>query len=104
MILQKHCLEPTSVTGSWQPGWVITEIRGEELKVQKDGITLWVEQGNFTSPDQYLEVGKKGHIWMLKEWRELLPGYYTALGNESDDFEEKFLLLDYILMLNRQEH
>ena len=75
--------------GTWQPGWVITEIRGEELKVQKDGITLWVAARQFTSPDQYLEVGKKGHIWMLKEWRELLPGYYTALGNESDDFEGK---------------
>lgn len=73
--------------GMWQYGWLVQEIQGQELAIHKDGLTLWATFKQFSTKDGKAEVGKKGYAWMVKEWRELLPGYYMAFGNAPLDYE-----------------
>jgi hypothetical protein len=74
--------------GTWQYGWQVQEIQGQELAIHKDGITLWTTSKCFIIQDGKVEVGKEGYVWMVKEWRELLPGYYMAFSNAPVDYEK----------------
>jgi hypothetical protein len=73
--------------GTWEPGWEIRKIeRNGQLATYRDGLTLWISPKQFFPYDgdddrEKIEVGKKGYIAMVKEFRALLPGFYMANGN-----------------------
>jgi hypothetical protein len=69
--------------GTWEPGWEIKKIErdGKLLALHKNGLTLWVSPLQFSSVDGTNDVGKKGFVRMTKEYRNLLPGFYMAIGN-----------------------
>jgi class II lanthipeptide synthase len=71
-------------TGSWEPGWRIETIEPDGTLVvanQRDDLTLWAHPEQFSSANAPLGVGSIGRLHVGKELREMLPGYYTALGN-----------------------
>jgi hypothetical protein len=70
--------------GTWEPGWSVTVIEeGGSVVVHKhnDGLTLWARPDQFRPVDGVLAVGTVGHLRVGKELREMLPGYYTAIGD-----------------------
>lgn len=74
--------------GTWEPGWEIRKIeRNGQRAAYRDGLTLWISPKQFFPHDGggddggKIEVGKKGYIAMVKEFRALLPGFYMANGN-----------------------
>lgn len=90
--------------GTWEPGWEIRKYeRNGQIAVHKDGLTLWIFPQQFI-PNEFTtntdtatatstaatttpttmpksNVGKKGKIATVKEFRTLLPGFYMANGN-----------------------
>jgi len=73
--------------GTWEPGWEVHRILDKEsnnLVVKKNGLMLWVHSYQFIPYDQKkYSVGEKGYVSMVKEFRELLSGFYMANGNVS---------------------
>jgi hypothetical protein len=71
-------------TGTWEPGWVVRAVEDDgTLAVSKSGdeMTLWAQPEQFRAPGQTASVGTVGRLRLGKELREMLPGYYTALGD-----------------------
>ena len=74
--------ENNTGNGTWEPGWKIEKIEKDgQLVVQKNNLKLWVHQKQFKSSDNSYQIGGKGFIRMVKEYRRLLPGFYMAIGN-----------------------
>ncbi|HEX9982708.1 MAG TPA: T3SS effector HopA1 family protein [Thermoanaerobaculia bacterium] len=70
--------------GSWEPGWRVGEIDEEDgrVAVSKDAITFWVDPATGirtatgrASPGDYCRVR------VAKELRNLMPGFYFAIGD-----------------------
>jgi hypothetical protein len=79
--------EANSGEGTWDPDWEIVKIErnGQEFAVKKDGLILWVFPNEIFVREGPAEVGKKSYIKIGKEFRELTPGSYSALGNATFD-------------------
>jgi hypothetical protein len=72
-----------SGTGSWQPGWMITSVEDDgSLAVQRPGddLIVWARRHEFRPDRVGLGIGCAGRLRLGKELREMLPGYYTVLG------------------------
>ncbi len=69
--------------GTWEPGWEISKIeKNGKLVVKKNGLKIWILPYQFVPlGNNRIEVGKKGYLRMVKEFRELLSGFYMANGN-----------------------
>lgn len=71
-------------TGTWEPGWVVRAAEDDgTLAVSKrgDDLTLWARPAQFRPVNGTMAVGSVGRLRLGKELREMLPGYYTALGD-----------------------
>ena len=77
--------------GTWDPGWEIIkkEKNNQEFAVKKDGLILWVYSHEIFVQQGTAEVGKKSSIKIGKEFRELYPGFYTALSNATFDDKQR---------------
>ena len=70
--------------GTWDPGWVVTSIDeagGLILHKHADDVSLWAASGQFRAADGTVAVGSVGRLALGKELREMLPGFYTVLGD-----------------------
>jgi HopA1 effector protein family len=71
-------------TGSWEPGWVVRAVEDHgTLAVSKGGddMTLWAQPKQFRPLHGTVAIGTVGRLRLAKELREMLPGYYTVLGD-----------------------
>jgi hypothetical protein len=69
-------------TGTWEPGWRITSIEPDHhVAVTKDGVTFWVAQTGLRTRTGKVRAGDFCRVWVGKEMRQLLPGFYFAFGN-----------------------
>lgn len=68
--------------GTWEPGWII---QGPEedgrIPVRKDQLTLWVTPLQLRSLGNSARTGTPCRIRIGKELRELMPGFYIAIGD-----------------------
>ena len=71
--------------GTWEPGWEIFDIeKNGRIIVKKNELKLWILRSQFIPSDaNNITIGNKGFLAMVKEFRELLPGFYMANGNVS---------------------
>jgi HopA1 effector protein family len=71
--------------GTWEPGWIISKLeKSGKIAIKKNDLMLWVVPHQFALIDSnQAHIGDKGRAAMVKEFRELLPGYYMANGNVS---------------------
>lgn len=68
-------------TGTMEPDWEIWAFATDgRIVVRKNSLTIWAEARDFEAPNG-CKVGEKGRLRVPKECRELLPGYYLAVGN-----------------------
>ena len=66
--------------GTWEPGWEVYKIeRNERLVVKKNGINIWLHPYLLPLDGNHIEIGSKGYVSMVKEFRDLLPGFYMAI-------------------------
>lgn len=73
--------------GTWEPGWMIGEVDDDgRVAVTKDGLTFWVPPTGLRTIGDQVEHGQFCRVLITKEWRNLMPGYYVAIGNgETED-------------------
>jgi hypothetical protein len=83
-------------TGTWEPGWIICKLENNGMiAVKKNGLTLWVRSYQLKVRDSNQpRIGDRVYIAMVKEFRELLPGFYMANGNAAMK-EESFIVRLY---------
>jgi hypothetical protein len=77
-------------TGTWDPGWTVIAVEPDgTLVVNKgpDDLTLWAAPRQFRPADGAPGVGTVGRLSLGKEWREMLPGFYTILGDADQPAE-----------------
>lgn len=82
--------------GTWEPGWIIAGLEEDgRLPVRKDGLTLWVHRGQLRSRglDAHGQgpggrPGSRCRVRVGKELRELMPGFYVAIG-DGDERDER---------------
>lgn len=78
--------------GTWEPGWVIQgEAEEGRIPVRKDGLTLWVTSDQLRSRGASTRAGTRCRIRIGKELREMMSGFYIAIGNgdERDEQDEE---------------
>ncbi len=70
-------------TGCWQQGWLV---RGREadgrVVVERRGIRYWTAAG--TTRPGTAAVGSEVAVRLPREYRDMVPGFYLALGNADD--------------------
>lgn len=69
--------------GTWEPGWIAGE-RDEDglVAVTKDNITFWVDaQSGVRTVSGRVQPGDYCRVWVSKELRNLMPGFYFAIGD-----------------------
>jgi|SRR5579883_147252 len=82
---RSHCgalSEANSGNGSWEPGW---QIAGEidetgRVPVRKGGVTFWALPAGVRTGAE-LCPGTPCRVRVPKEFRNLVPGFYSAIGD-----------------------
>ncbi|WP_147332773.1 T3SS effector HopA1 family protein [Archangium gephyra] len=68
--------------GTWESGW---RIQGTDedgmVGVIKDGITFWMAPAGLRTASGRIRPGDWCRVWVAKELRNLMPGFYFAIGN-----------------------
>ncbi|MDT5295741.1 MAG: hypothetical protein QOJ76_2621 [Acidobacteriota bacterium] len=82
--------------GTWEPGWRATSSESDgRVAVSKDQVTFWVAPNGLRTRTGRVRPGDFCRVWVGKEMRQLLPGFYFAFGNgdqqESRDTAEPLL-------------
>jgi HopA1 effector protein family len=80
--------EANSGRGTWEPGWVVRAVEADGSLVvhkQTDDLTLWARPDQFRPRSGAAAPGAVGRLWLGKELREMLPGYYMALGDADQE-------------------
>lgn len=91
--------------GTWEPGW---QIQGEaeegRIPVRKQGLTLWVTHEQLRSRGASLRPGTRCRIRVGKELREMMTGFYIAIGNgdERDEQDEEDRLVRLYFHISAQ--
>jgi hypothetical protein len=78
-------------TGTWEAGWVIEALEDDgslAVHKQREDLTFWARPEQFRAMDGRIEIGSVGRLQLGKELREMLPGYYTVLGDTDQSTDE----------------
>jgi hypothetical protein len=76
-------------SGTWEPGWTVGPIAEDgRIAVSKDGLTFWVPPEGLRAAGDRAEPGAPCRVRIGKEIRNLMPGFYVAVGDaEGDDLD-----------------
>jgi hypothetical protein len=70
--------------GTWEPGWVVKTLEDDGTLIvhkQQDDLAVWAQPSEFRPSNGVLRIGTVGRLRIDKELREMIPGYYTILGD-----------------------
>jgi hypothetical protein len=74
--------QANSGSGTWEPGWRVVAIDEDgRFAVARDHVNFWVYKTGLKSNVANIAVGDFCRVWVTKEMRYLVPGYYYAIGN-----------------------
>lgn len=80
--------EANSGVGSWQQGWTIREALFDgRILAESTGLRFWCLPAEFRGPEAAARPGDRGRVFIPKEYRQLVPGFYMATGDADDDME-----------------
>lgn len=68
--------------GTWEPGWRISGSDGAAVTAVREGVTFWVDPQQVRTASGSGAPGEACSVRIGKEFRELLFGFYVALGNQ----------------------
>lgn len=81
-------------SGCHESGWEIQTVGKDHLVVRRGNLALWVRPEDYTAPtDRALEPGSYVLLHVPKELRGVSPGYYMALSNQEDVYDEEQALV-----------
>jgi hypothetical protein len=73
-------------TGTWEPGWILRRIEGDgAVVVARDGVDYWADASYVRPRRGSLREGESCRVRMPKELRELVWGFYMAVGDGADE-------------------
>jgi hypothetical protein len=68
--------------GTWEPGWTAGAVDEDgRVAVSKDGLTFWAPPQGVRTGRGAPRPGEFCRVLVAKELRNLMPGYYLAIGN-----------------------
>jgi hypothetical protein len=74
--------------GTWEPGWKIGEVDNDgRLAVTRDSVTFWVPPNGLRATDFQVQPGRFCRVRVAKELRNLVPGFYVAIGDGDPEDE-----------------
>jgi hypothetical protein len=71
--------------GSWEPGWTVQRLEGEEAVVVNARLRARVPVGDCRAPSGAVRASAAVDLRLPKELPEWSPGFYTALGDAPAD-------------------
>jgi HopA1 effector protein family len=71
--------------GSWEPGWTVQRLNGEEAVVANGRLRARIPSGDCKPPAGAVAPGAAVSVRLPKELPELSPGFYTAVGDVPAD-------------------
>ncbi len=75
--------------GAWGSGWTIGLVeKDSRIAVAKDNLAFWVAPSEVRGENGTLTAGHRCRVWLPKERRGLIPGFYFAIGDAQDDLEK----------------
>ena len=81
-------------TGCDESGWKVQTVAKDYLVVQRGNLNLWVRAEDYTAQkDRVVEPGSHVVLHLPKELRGVSPGYYMALSNQEDVYDEEQVLV-----------
>ncbi|HKI02259.1 MAG TPA: T3SS effector HopA1 family protein [Thermoanaerobaculia bacterium] len=73
-------------TGTWEAGWRIVAVEEDgSLAVARDEVTFWVPPAGVRTASGRHDAGDYCRVRVGKELRNLMPGFYVAIGNGETD-------------------
>jgi hypothetical protein len=94
--------------GTWDPDWVVERLEDDGTLVvhkQRDDLAIWAQPSQFRPSNGDLGIGTVGRLRIDKELREMLPGYYMALGDfdqASDDSDSPVAVVRFYWHLTEE--
>ena len=74
--------------GTWSGGWVVREMDGDgKLVLNKDDLTIWAAPEQVHVRGGETRPGQTARVWIGKERRNQMPGFYFAYGEAEDECE-----------------
>ncbi len=71
--------------GTWEPGWKIVSLEADgRIAVTKDQVTFWVTPAGLRTRTGLFRPGEFCRVRVGKELRQLIPGFYMAIGNGNE--------------------
>lgn len=68
--------------GSWEAGWKIESIDDDgRIAVTRDRVTFWAQPAGVMTRTGQAVPGDFCRVWVMKELRLLVPGFYYAIGD-----------------------
>ncbi|MFN0099650.1 MAG: T3SS effector HopA1 family protein [Gemmatimonadaceae bacterium] len=72
--------------GSWQAGWTVRAMRdGGGVVAESMGVRFWVDPGSFRAARTPVEPGDSVMVRIPREYGQLLPGFFMAIGDADDE-------------------
>jgi hypothetical protein len=74
--------DANSGTGVWQGGWTVQAFEPDgTVVVERHQVRFWCAAEGCRPVDSPLQVGGEVEVKLPKEYREMVPGFYLALGD-----------------------
>ena len=76
--------------GTWESGWSLRRIEDgrRRIAVVREGLVFWVGPDGLRVPGGELRPGAACRVWVDREFRNLMPGFYVALGDAEEDDDD----------------
>jgi hypothetical protein len=76
--------------GTWEAGWTVRRIEGDgQVVVAKDGVDFWITSDSARASGGEFRPGETCKVRVPNELRDLLPGFYMAIGDGEGDAHER---------------
>ena len=76
--------QANSGRGSWEPGWTVQRLAGEEAVIASARLRARVPLGDCQAQSGAVRPGAAVSVRLPKEFRELSPGFYTVVSEAVD--------------------
>jgi hypothetical protein len=81
--------EANTGCGTWEPGWRLQRIDQDgRAVVAKDDIDFWAPTTAVQRPNGKTSPGESCRVWVGKELRYRIAGYYVAIGDGEQDADD----------------
>jgi hypothetical protein len=68
--------------GTWEPGWrIVSALEDGLVEVRKDEVSFWVPPHELRTQTKRIKRGEFCRVHVGKEMRQLVPGFYFAIGD-----------------------